>query len=590
MCNTSWIRRATLMLAALLVAGCARWPDSPPLLPYSRPAPKPTPKPAAKPPAKTPAKPVSRTNAVSHARTEAAKAAEVESRAEVLARYAAGVAAEAQGNLPQALSEYLEAARQDPGNEPLVLEVAMRLLQARQVEQALDLLQKCAARTNASSLILGHLGWLSAQTGRTNEALAASQRAWQLAPTNFLACRTLVTYYLEQKQPEKARPYLETAARQKVDAVYDVDLAELMLVYNRNCPAAQQIPTNQILQVLGRSRNALADNPVYRVKLAEMYEAAGDTQTALAMYVELLEVFAEAPPVRDGLRAKLADLYLKGGQRRQAMSQLEAFLKDHPRNAQVWYILGQLAFQERQFAQAGEWLRQAIRLNPDNEPAYYEAVGAFLSTNKVAEAFEVLDLARKRFPASFTLEYFTGLAHARKEDFASALKAYTAAEVMAGATDPERLNAGFYFQVGVACERLKRFEEAATYFKKAIALEPDFAEALNYLGYMWAEQGIHLQEARELLERALKLEPKNAAFLDSMGWIYFKLGDLERARSLVEQAIALSEKPDATLHDHLGDIYAALKLWDKARAEWQKALEIEPNEEIKKKLEAAPHS
>lgn len=575
----------TAMAAACLLTGCARWPQSPPLLPYSRPpgaAPKTAP---ARP---KPAAP-SRTNTVAHARAEAAKTAEVEKRAENLARYAAGVAAEAQGNLPQALAEYQEAARRDMTNEPLVLEVAMRLVQARQVEPALDLLEQCAARTNASAFILAHLGWLCAQTGRTNDALAFSQRAWQLAPTNFLACRTLVTWHLERKQPEKARPYLETAARQKADGVYYVDVGELMLIYNRNCPSAQQIPTNQILQVLNRAIGTLEDNPTYRVKLAEMLEAAGDTRTALAMYVELLEVFAEVPPVRDGLRAKLADLYLQGGKRQEAMTQLEAYLQDHPRNAQVWYALGTLARQERQFARAGEWLRQAIRLNPAYEPAYYEAAGAFLSTNMTDQALEILQQARERFSANFTLEFFTGLAYARKEDFARALKAYTAAEVLADASQSAALGADFYFQVGVACERLKRFEDATAYFQKALALQPEFPEALNYLGYMWAEQGIRLQEARELLERALKLEPKNAAFLDSMGWIYFKLGDLERARAYVEQAIALNEKPDATLHDHLGDIYAALKLWDKARAQWKKALEIEPTDAIKKKLESAPN-
>lgn len=538
---------------------------------------------AARPPAKP-----GRTHAAETAQTEAAKSAAVERRAEVLARYAAGVSAEAQGNVPQALAEYLEAASRDLTHEPLVLEVAMRLVQARQMERAYELLQRCAARTNASGLVLAHLGWLSAQMGHTNEAVAFSQRAFQLAPTNFLACRTLVTCYLERQQPERAQPILLTAARQAAAGEFDVDLAELMLVYNLNSPAPLQMATNQILEVLYRARGKLGDNPTYRVKLAEMLEAAGDTRLALEMYLELLELFADAPPVRDGLRAKLADLYLKGGQRQEAMGQLEAFLKDHPRNAQLWYVLGRLAYEERQFARAGEWLMQAIRLNPNHEPAYYEAAAAFLSTNKTAEALALLEQARRRFASNFTLEYFTGLAHARNKDYAQALKAYTAAEVIASATDPDRFNAGFFFQVGVACERLKRFDEAAVYFKKAIALEPDFAEALNYLGYMWAEQGIHLEEARELLIRALKLEPKNAAFLDSMGWIYFKLGDLERARTFIEQAIALSEEPDATLHDHLGDIFAALKLWDKAREQWKKAWEIEPKDDIKKKLEAAP--
>ena len=57
---------------------------------------------------------------------------------------------------------------------------------------------------------------------------------------------------------------------------------------------------------------------------------------------------------------------------------------------------------------------------------------------------------------------------------------------------------------------------AARYFEQTIALEADHAEALNYLGYMWAEQRENLPRARELIERALKLEPENDAFLDSL--------------------------------------------------------------------------
>jgi predicted negative regulator of RcsB-dependent stress response len=50
------------------------------------------------------------------------------------------------------------------------------------------------------------------------------------------------------------------------------------------------------------------------------------------------------------------------------------------------------------------------------------------------------------------------------------------------------------------------------------------------------------------------------------------------------KAIEHSEEPDATIYDHLGDIYATLKQEDKARQAWEKALAIEPNEQIRKKL------
>jgi tetratricopeptide (TPR) repeat protein len=127
----------------------------------------------------------------------------------------------------------------------------------------------------------------------------------------------------------------------------------------------------------------------------------------------------------------------------------------------------------------------------------------------------------------------------------------------------------------------------ATYFEKSLVLAPDNAEALNYLGYMWAEQGENLKRARELIERALKSEPDNDAFLDSMGWVLFKQGDAKAALGYLLQAITKSKKPDATLYDHLGDVYAALKEMDKAREAWAKSLELEPSEVVQKKLSPA---
>jgi tetratricopeptide (TPR) repeat protein len=134
-----------------------------------------------------------------------------------------------------------------------------------------------------------------------------------------------------------------------------------------------------------------------------------------------------------------------------------------------------------------------------------------------------------------------------------------AAEIIAKRTDPGQLNEGFYFQLGATCERKGDLPQAEEYFKMSLKLAPDYAETLNYLGYMWAEHGTNLVQAREMIEKAVKAEPKNAAFLDSLAWVLFKLDQPKEALPYALQAAELTEKPDATLYDHLGDIYAALK-------------------------------
>jgi tetratricopeptide (TPR) repeat protein len=198
---------------------------------------------------------------------------------------------------------------------------------------------------------------------------------------------------------------------------------------------------------------------------------------------------------------------------------------------------------------------------------------------------ETLAKAQKKFPENYTLELCTALAYGRKKDYKHSVEHYTAAEVIAKATAPERLDDQFYFQLGAAYERLGNYQQAEQYFEKSLKLAPDSAETQNYLGYMWAEHDTKLDQARELIEKAVKAEPKNAAFLDSLGWVLFKLHQPKEALDYTLKAVELSEEPDATLYDHLGDIYAALNETQKAKDAWARSLGLEKNEVIQKKLE-----
>jgi Flp pilus assembly protein TadD len=69
--------------------------------------------------------------------------------------------------------------------------------------------------------------------------------------------------------------------------------------------------------------------------------------------------------------------------------------------------------------------------------------------------------------------------------------------------------------------------------------------------------------------------------------VLFKLDQPKEALPYALQAAELTEKPDATLYDHLGDIYAALKQPEQAREAWRKSVSVEPNEEVRKKLEGS---
>jgi tetratricopeptide (TPR) repeat protein len=212
---------------------------------------------------------------------------------------------------------------------------------------------------------------------------------------------------------------------------------------------------------------------------------------------------------------------------------------------------------------------------------------AQIDLDKINEALATLDKARQKFPQSFALEFYTALAFSREKAYAEALQHFVTAEVIAKATDPKLLDEGFYFQLGATCERKGDYTQAEQYFQKSLQFAPGFAEAMNYLGYMWAEHDLKLDQAHELIEKAVQAEPKNAAYLDSLAWVLFKLKRPKEALTYALKAAELSEKPDATVFDHIGDIYAALKEPEKAREAWRKSLSLEKSEEVSKKLESS---
>jgi len=504
------------------------------------------------------------------------------------AHYAAAIIHEMNDEREEALDDYYLAAQNDPANEPLILEVTRRFLQKRQPEKALELLAKAVEVPNASGAIYARLGLVYGQLGKTEEALSANRTAIKRSPQGLAGYQNLFVTLLQNKRTDEALKVLEAAAKQtNVGPEFLAGVAELYSNYILQLPSQKAKVLPHAMAVLDRAAKLKTPDALVRLRLAETYNLLGADSKAAQIYLELLKKLPDVPAVREQLHAKLAEIYLRGSDRTNAIEHLRAIVHDDPTNPQAHYWLGYLYFGDKKPEQASDQFNQAILLSPDFAEAYYHLALAQLSAGKANEALGTLENIRAKFPHSFLLEFYSGLACGELKDYKTALRHFTSAEVMAKATEPKLLDKEFFFQLGACYERIGDYPKAEEYFQKCLELSPDWPEACNYLGYMWAERGVNLQKARELIEKAVKGEPKNAAYLDSLAWVLFKLEQPQDALKPMLQAIELSAKPDPTLFDHLGDIYQALKQQDKARDAWEKSLALERNEAIQKKLDAA---
>ena len=166
----------------------------------------------------------------------------------------------------------------------------------------------------------------------------------------------------------------------------------------------------------------------------------------------------------------------------------------------------------------------------------------------------------------------------RRDKFAEAIAYYE--RVLTVHPDDYETN----FNLAAAYERSAQYSKAEEIFEELLKQSPDDPVVLNYLGYMYADQGIKLKEAEKLIAKALKISPDNGAYLDSYAWVMYKLGKYKEALDYQIRALE-AQGDDAILLEHMGDIYFALNNVQQAHSHWEKALELNPdNESIKEKL------
>lgn len=87
---------------------------------------------------------------------------------------------------------------------------------------------------------------------------------------------------------------------------------------------------------------------------------------------------------------------------------------------------------------------------------------------------------------------------------------------------------------------------------RILETDPENANAMNALGYSWANRGIRLEEARDYIESAYALE-QSTPIIDSMGWVYYRLGDLEKAEKYLRMAIEAGPA-DPEIYSHIIEV------------------------------------
>ena len=387
--------------------------------------------------------------------------------------------------------------------------------------------------------------------GRGQEAIPLLEQLNTDHPGDSETRYDLARSYLDVNRLDDARGILEklekesdlTTSPSRVEV--GIALANALAGLGELDQAADKL--DSLLQQVGQDQQ---DVRVLLLKnLALLRERQSRTaESRRAEAIDLLEQVVKAEPQDLGSQLQLVDMYSRASRDKQALALSKRLVDAHPDDPYVLISRAQALASSGEVEAGAELLQDRAQDSGNVELLYLAASQIYL-----------------------TYEHFSGAQKAAEKG----LEAVPSSEELR-------------FQLGAVYERQANYGAAESEFKQVLDARPDYAEALNYLGYMLAERGVRLSEALGYVQRAVELEPHNGAFLDSLGWVYFKQDNLEKAEVHLREAVRL-ESTDSTILEHLGDLYVRKGDIDAARRFYKDSLRFADkdvdSQRVKQKLD-----
>jgi tetratricopeptide (TPR) repeat protein len=497
--------------------------------------------------------------------------------------------------------------------------LAQELERDGKLDDAYDAYQRLLERDPSDAFLLTRLAQLAFRLDKPIEARAYAERARaQGADDPWLRAFLAKAYFDEGDLPHVVE-VLTNAEGEPVDG----EAANLLFRAYLEKGAAEQ--------ARGVARWQVAHEPEVAaswLNLADATAQLGDGPGAERVLREADRKF----PGDTQFLAALAGLRRARGDRHGELGVLNELLARSPGDASAWLSKAEAEFDLGRDAEGRRALEQAEAHQPDDVRTTIRIALLDMQRGAFADAERRLARVSEEYPEQYEIAYFLGVARRRTGDVEGALLAFDripedharfadgraqVASILeargdyAGArSEVERAQAAHnslqlsYYHASLvakggdlpaAVAELEGMlkggrEDAETQYniglvrgdagdqaaalaamEKALALDPEHAGALNYIGYSLAERGERLDEAQSLIERALKQRPDDGFVKDSLGWVFFQrsrvaraahdsaaaLRWLEAARAKLEEAHRATGG-DPVISEHLGDVYLAL--------------------------------
>jgi tetratricopeptide (TPR) repeat protein len=315
-------------------------------------------------------------------------------------------------------------------------------------------------------------------------------------------------------------------------------------------------------------------------RMVALYKELGNLSNALSLIDDMIENSSDEVP---GLKMQKVIILWEMQRFDEAMKVILALERELPDSDRVSFMAGIALAKANRRKEASGRFERIQNESPLKSDAMKQQAVMLKEDGDLNGAVALLRVLSSRKDSDVSVYLLWGELLADENRFTEALAAIDSGLIRFPGDIKLLFSKGAYF------ERTGDKRSAESVFRELVTRDPNNAAALNFLGYMFAEQGINLDEAEELIQRALKIQPDNGGYLDSLGWVYFQKKQYQRALEILERAVIL-EKDEGVIWEHIGDALIALGDKQKALVKYREALRLknDPRDEarIKNKYES----
>jgi tetratricopeptide (TPR) repeat protein len=320
------------------------------------------------------------------------------------------------------------------------------------------------------------------------------------------------------------------------------------------------------------------EQPRLQAQLLDIYNDQGRVDSVVAIAERILGLQSSDYRVYERVGQQLINLEVRDLAERcfeQALASYEKSTVSH-------FYLGRFALERDSLARAAEHFENLTELEPELPDGWMNYALIRSEQGSDDDAVEILNRALNHVRVDRdAVRFYLAQLLTDSNKYDSAIVVLRSAILEGGDT------VSALFNIAAAFEQSGRFDRSVETFELLLDENPNHAQSLNYLGYMFADRNVRLQESLELIRRALALDSDNGAFLDSYAWVLYRLGRYQESLEQIEKAVELMPD-DPIVTEHLGDIHYALGNVDKASEAWREALTLDPdNEALRQKLSSA---